>query len=68
MKNTTNRQIDRIAKWLESGKPLTPMQALEKFGCFRLSARIKDLRDSGTAIVTEIVHKNGKNFASYRKA
>jgi len=36
-------QIDRIEKWLLRGRKLTPIQALEKFGCFRLGARIHEL-------------------------
>lgn len=46
---------------------MTPIQALALFGCFRLSARIKNLRDAGCAIVTRIVTtKSGKRVAEYR--
>ena len=31
---------------------LTPRYALIKYGCFRLAARIKDLRDEGHDILT----------------
>ncbi len=41
MKQSQNAQI---LKWLKSGKTLTALQALEKFGCWRLAARIDDLR------------------------
>ena len=37
-------QNKRIRAHLESGRYLTPLEALYKFGCFRLSARIYDLR------------------------
>lgn len=47
---------------------LTPMQALEKFGSFRLAARIRDLRDEGIDIRTEWVKRDGKRFAEYRLA
>lgn len=41
---------------------LTPRYALIKFGCFRLAARIKDLRDDGHDILTTM-HEDG--FAVY---
>lgn len=56
----------RLKKHILAGKSITPMQALEKFGIFRLSARILDLRQEGYDIATEIVHKNGKRFAKYQ--
>lgn len=46
--------------------PITPMDALERYGCFRLSARIKDLRVRGVPIETRKVTRNGKTFAEYR--
>jgi hypothetical protein len=59
-------QADAIALYLESGHELTPMQALEMFGCFRLAARIKDLRARGLPIET-LERTNGeKRFAAYR--
>jgi hypothetical protein len=59
-------QADCIALYLESGHELTPMQALEMFGCFRLAARIKDLRQRGLSIETLDREANGKRFAAYR--
>jgi hypothetical protein len=55
----------KIKTWLESGKTLTPIDALERFGCFRLAARIDDLRREGLEIETKYQHKDGKRFASY---
>jgi len=34
--------------------------------CLRLAARIKDLRDDGHIIVTEMVRGDGKRYAGYR--
>ena len=59
-------QAEHIALYLESGHELTPMQALELFGCFRLAARIKDLRKRGLPIETLDREANGKRFAAYR--
>lgn len=37
-------QTAQIRKHLNSGRSLTAIQALNNFGCFRLAARIFDLR------------------------
>jgi len=58
-------QEQRILKHLESGQSLTPLDALSKFGCFRLSARIYDLRGRGHKIRVEQARANGKTFARY---
>lgn len=58
-------QNEQIKAYLIKGKAITPMDALNKFGCFRLSARIKNLRDEGLKIATKYVTKKGKTFASY---
>jgi hypothetical protein len=60
-------QNDKIKAYLTKGKAITPIDALNKFGCFRLSARIKDLRDEGLNIATKYVTKGDKTFASYSK-
>ena len=57
-------QTDAILAALKSG-PLTPLDALERFGCFRMAARVRDLRDRGHHIHTEIVEQGGKRFARY---
>jgi hypothetical protein len=58
-------QKQQIEAYLTKGKSLTPIDALTKFGCFRLAARIADLRNEGLNIATKIVTKKGKNYASY---
>ncbi len=58
-------QRNKILKHLESGKKITPIQALEKFSCLRLAARIEELRERGHDISTKMIHKNGKSFAEY---
>ena len=54
-----------IKGWLLNGKSITPMEALNMFGCFRLSARIANLRDEGLAVVTDMVTINDKRVARY---
>ena len=58
-------QRENILEYLEIGNKITPLEALYQFGCFRLSARILDLRQEGHAIVTENVTRKGKTFAEY---
>jgi len=58
-------QNEQILGYLSKGKGLTPIEALNKFGCFRLAARIADLRSQGHTIWTTNITKDGKTFASY---
>jgi hypothetical protein len=54
-----------IKGWLLNGYSITPMEALNMFGCFRLSARIANLRDEGMLVVTDMVTINDKRVARY---
>ena len=45
---------------------ISPLEALEQFGCFRLAARIADLRAKKHNIETYVGKENGKKFAIYR--
>ena len=59
-------QNKQIADYLNKGKKLTPIEALNKFGCFRLAARIADLRNEGMNIVTNTIKlDNNKQIAQY---
>ena len=52
-------QNKQIKAWLESGKSLTPLDALALFNSFRLGARVFDLKnDYGMNIKTEMVEAN----------
>ena len=59
-------QKEQIKKHLLSRKSITPIQALNKFGCLRLAAVIYKLKDEGLKIVTEIEYNKKKQFAKYR--
>lgn len=54
-----------IKGWLLNGYSITQLEALNQFGCFRLSARIANLRDEGLAVVTDMVTINDKRVARY---
>lgn len=58
-------QNEQIKQHLKSGKWITPYHALELYGCFRLAARISDLREQGMNIKTEIVNNGKKRYAKY---
>ena len=51
---TTATQQDRILAALRRGRAVTPISALREFGCFRLGARIYNLK------------RQGHRFAEYR--
>lgn len=55
-----------ILEHLQSGKPITPLEALELYGCFRIAARIWSLRKQGFVIDTEdFITESGKRVARY---
>lgn len=58
-------QCDRILEHMSHGRTLTPIEALELFGSFRLAARIEQLRSRGHLIDCELIEENGKSFARY---
>lgn len=58
-------QLAMIAAALKRGESLTPQDALSRFGCFRLAARIYDLRTEGMTIHTEMVDVGDSQVARY---
>lgn len=59
-------QLTNILKHLETRGSITAMEALELYNCFRLAARINDLRGQGHQITTdEVKLANGKTIARY---
>lgn len=62
----TDTQTAQILAHLKTGRSITPLDALEWFGCFRLGARIYDLKQEGHNIVKDMVETDsGKRVASY---
>lgn len=63
----TTTQRDEIRRALLDGESLTPLDALSRFHCFRLGARIHELKREGMAIEVEMVKTSGgATVASYR--
>jgi hypothetical protein len=58
-------QTEAIRQHLEAGNTITPLEALSKFNCLRLGARIHNLKAAGMAICSRLVEQNGKHFAQY---
>jgi len=48
-------QNAQIKAYLQSGKSLTALDALHQFGCFRLGARIHNLKEQGMNIESKMV-------------
>lgn len=59
-------QNNQILGHLQTGKTLSPLQALDLFKCMRLASRINELKRIGHNIVTDIVYQNDKHWANYR--
>lgn len=71
-KKITNRvhreesQSGRILKHMQEGYGITPITALNKYGCFRLAAVVFNLKREGHNIRTTIIRENNKKFARYK--
>ena len=46
-------QKANVRAWLLKGNAITPLEALNRFGIFRLAAVVHELREEGLPIVTE---------------
>lgn len=56
----------QILKALQAGDRITPIDALNRFGCFSLARRILDLKRMGHNIQCRIVKgANGKRWGEY---
>lgn len=58
-------QNDLVLEHLIDGKSITPLDALNLYGCFRLGARVNDLRKQGYDIRTEMIKDGRKRYARY---
>lgn len=59
-------QCTQILRALKKGDVLTPLDALERFECFRLGARIYELKERGHEVEKIWIEARGKRFAGYR--
>ena len=63
-------QKSKVRAHLQSGESITPMDALERYGCFRLAAIIHTLKNEyGMDIKTELIkNKYGTKYGKYTLA
>lgn len=61
----TESQNKVLRKHLESGKSIAPMQALNRFGIYRLASRINNLRNDGMNIISEMIYAHPVRYAKY---
>lgn len=53
--SASKSQTDRILEHMLAGNSITPLEALNKFGCLRLGARIADIKARGYLVYSEFV-------------
>jgi len=64
--SSSQSQASKILDYMLRGHRITPIQALDKFSCFRLGARIADLKKKGWPIQSEFVTvPSGKRVKAY---
>lgn len=66
-RSSSMTQKDMILEHMMSGRPITPLEALNLYGSLRLGARIADIRKEGYIVYREMVTdtKTGKRYAQY---
>ena len=63
---SSTSQAKRILAYMQEGHRITPLEALDLFKCFRLGARIADLRADGHDIKSAFVWTHtGKHVKQY---
>lgn len=63
---STVSQSNAILEYMQKGNSITGIEALDLFGCFRLPARIADLKKVGHIITSKMIKlANGKRVAQY---
>ena len=59
-------QAYEVYEILKSGRSYSPIEALNELGCFRLAARIHELRREGVEIVTKTEVRIGRGGRKLR--
>lgn len=60
--------VEQVLAHLKSGKPITPVEALHHYGCFRLGARIYDLKQRGHHIEKQMIEVETRDGETARVA
>ena len=65
---STQIHKEQIRSYLNKGKTITSLDALYMFKCFRLAARISELKQEGYPVTKRMVQMtSGKYIAEYRR-
>lgn len=59
-------QTESILAYLKAGNSITPLEALERFNCLRLSGRIFDIKQMGYDVRVTKERAGRKAWARYR--
>lgn len=59
-------QRERILAHLKGGKAITPLDAWRMFRCYRLGARIHEIRRRGYNVINTWQRDGDKRFARYK--
>jgi hypothetical protein len=57
--------MESILDYFQAGHALTPLEALDRFGCMRLAAVVFSLKKRGWAIQSELIHEGEKVYGRY---
>lgn len=67
--DVTKSQEQQVLRRLLAGESLTALEALQRFGVFRLAARVFRLRQKGFPVLTHMAERaGGKRVAVYAMA
>ena len=58
-------QTEQIFDHLKRNGSIDPMTALREYGCFRLAARVAELREAGHDVKTQMISRGEKRHARY---
>ena len=65
---STQIQKEQIRSYLNKGKTITSLEALDILKCFRLASRINELKQEGYPVTKQMIRlDSGKYVAEYRR-
>ena len=59
-------QFKNVLRHMLTVGPITGLEALRLYGCFRLPARIAEIKKAGLIVHKRTININGKRIAEYR--
>ncbi len=60
-----NSQTQSILKHMQEVGSITPLEALNKYGCFRLASRINDIKNLGHEVQGKMITNGVKRYKEY---